>query len=688
MCTTRSIRTWVTCLPIGLPSASPLVRGEVTARPAESAAETATRSLHPVSRARLLSTTHRTPRDFLGTAIIGAAAIWLLLTALPATGRPGYSADEEVTALVISSSSPAGVPRLPSGIAYLRGPLYVKFADVAGALLSHDLQAYRMVSLIFGLANVLLIAMVAKAWLPSPAAPVAAVLLAVSPLHAAASVFARPYTAAIFCLLAGCLAMRRALDGPRAEWTFLVLAFVSQAVHESAVLFAMLPFAYGMVQENDDVRRRAWWLGAKTAAIAALVQGLSGAWFSASLSSVLGSVDRPMAVFVLRTIPWPPLDLPALARGPGIGTAVVLFGALAIVLRRATGLRWLELLAGAGLGGLFLLGPLAAATLLSAVAQPRRARATLAAGVTFGLTSSIFWTMHTTLVTDAALTWRVGIELTRTALFYSLDWALLVAQRYPAMAGCIVIAAIAAAYARAPVCRFAVVVAGVLLTTFGLLAIVPHDRYLVLLLPFALLPAAAGIVQAGRLVEALCSSVRPGALATGAGVVAMSAAAVVVALEQRAYAGGLEAETESVANAGVPDGHAPQTYFADRATHDCLRAVPATDLLVCNDELACTYLAGRVDAWLLPDPEVRRVCAVERNGLGRGMYAGSQVLADGDALAQLISASAGRVVTVALVATPKFGYPEQVAIAAGLARSAGVSLRPCGSSGQIVRFDR
>ncbi|MGH9309042.1 MAG: glycosyltransferase family 39 protein, partial [Vicinamibacterales bacterium] len=324
-------------------------------------------------------------------AIIGGAALWLLLTALPATGRPGYSADEEVTALVISSSSSAGVPRLPSGVVYLRGALYVKLSDVAGALLSHDLQAYRLVSLMFGLANVLLIAVVAKAWLPPPAAPVAAVLLAVSPLHAAASVFARPYTAAVFCLLAGCLVMRRALDGSRREWTFLVLALVSQTVHESAVLFAILPLAYGMVQEKQDVRRRAWWLGAKTAAIAALVQGLWGAWFSASLSSVLGSVDRPMAVFVLRSIPWPPFDLPVLARGPGIGAAVILFAALATVLRRATGLRPLELFTGACLGGLFLLGPLAAATVLMAIARPRRARATLAAGGAIGLTSAVFW---------------------------------------------------------------------------------------------------------------------------------------------------------------------------------------------------------------------------------------------------------------------------------------------------------
>jgi hypothetical protein len=442
-----------------------------------------------------------------------------------------------------------------------------------------------------------------------------------------------------------------------------------------------------MVHEDRVLRHRAWWLGAKTAALAAVVQGLSGAWFSASLSSVLGSVDRPMAVFVLRTIPWPPFDLPALARGPGIAVAVMLFGGLAIVLRRATGLGWSALFIGAALGGLFLLGPLAAAAFVSALAQPRRARATLAAGVTFGLTSAVFWSMHTTLVTDAAPTWRVGRELTRTALFYSLDWAWLVAERFPALAACIMAGAVAAGYARAPAGRFAAVFAGVLLALFGVLAIVPHDRYLVLLLPFAVLPAAAGIGQAGRLIEALFASARWRALANVAGAAAVCAAVVVVALEQRAFAGRLEGETEWVANAGAPDGYAPHTDFGDAATQDCLRAVPTTDVLACNDELACLYLAGRVDAWLLPDPDVRSVCAVERNGVARGIYAGAVVLPDVDALSQLISAAADRAVTVALLPTPKFGYPEQVAITEEVARTAGVSLRPCGRGGRIVRFD-
>jgi hypothetical protein len=251
-----------------------------------------------------------------------------------------------------------------------------------------------------------------------------------------------------------------------------------------------------------------------------------------------------------------------------------------------------------------------------------------------------------------------------------------------------VLASSAAIGTRVPAWRFVAVLAGLLLTAFGLLAIVPHDRYLVLLLPFAVLPATAGIRVAGWVTTSICASVRLDAIAPRAGAIVVCAAVVVVALEQRGYAERSGSETEPMMIAGAPDAYAPQTYFADGATRDCLRAVPATDLLVCNDELACMALAGRSDAWLLPDPEIRRVCAVERDGVARGMYAGSLVLPDREALAHLITDSGGRPVTVALLGTPKFGYPEQVAIAEALARSAGESLRPCGRSGWIVRFDR
>jgi hypothetical protein len=390
----------------------------------------------------------------------------------------------------------------------------------------------------------------------------------------------------------------------------------------------------------------------------------------------------------VRAIPWPPLDVPALAGPAGACAAVVLFGALAIVLRRATGAGWVELLSGALLAGLFLVGALAVAALLRLAAQPRMARRTLAALAVLGAASAVFWTVHTTLVTDAGLTVGVGLGLTRAAVSYPLDWFFLFAAQFPALSALMAAAFIAAVYTRAPAWRLAVGLASFLLAAFGLLAIVPHDRYAVLLLPFALLPAAAGVELAGRLAHSLCVSAGVPALARTGAALVISTVVVVMALEQRASAGQPAGETTRLSSAAAPDAFAPQTYFADGSTRDCLRAVPATDVLVCNDELACLFLARRADAWLLPDPGIRRVCAVEHGGVARGMYTASEVLPDRDALARLIAASGDRAVTVASLATPKFGYPEQVAIAEELARAAGGPLQPCGSEGRIVRFVR
>jgi hypothetical protein len=114
--------------------------------------------------------------------------------------------------------------------------------------------------------------------------------------------------------------------------------------------------------------------------------------------------------------------------------------------------------------------------------------------------------------------------------------------------------------------------------------------------------------------------------------------------------------------------------------------VPADDLLICNDELACLYLAGRVDGWLLPDADLRGVCSIERAGVATGLYAGSRVLADENAVRQFVSSSRTRSATIVVLDTPKFGVDAQLAIVQHMARTAGVAVRPCGSRGAAARL--
>ncbi len=611
-----------------------------------------------------------------------------MVIAMPAVNREGFSPDEEVTALVVASSSLIGVPTLPSGVVYLRGVLYVKLAGTAGWLLTPELPAYRLVSLMFGLGNVVLIALVARLWLMPAAAPVAAVLLAASPLHAAVSVFARPYSAAVFCLLLACLVIPRALENARTGRWFLALVAVAQAVHEAGVLLVLVPLAYALTREAEDRRghSRAVRLVLKTAVVAAGLQGLFGAWFSASVSARLGTAEGPLAVFVLRSIPWPPLYVPALAGPIGLGAAAALSVTLAFWMRARLRLTWIALIPGAACAGSFLLGPLLAGALLGMLAQPRRARAYLTAVMAFGIVSAAGWTLHTALVTDAALSWRLGLGLARSSLGYPFDWVWFLARQFPVAAACVVTTGLFGADARLSA-RFTGVMTWLTVVMFGVLQIVAHDRYVVMVMPLVLLLAALAVARTGMRLGSMASRQAPSWLAPGTGALAACALTVALLFEQHAYAKRPDSGMWVQQTPGIGYSYAPSTFFGDPSARECRASVPAHDLLVCNDELACRYLFTRVDGWLLTDPGLRRVCAVERNGVWRGIYAGSLVLEDERALVRFLSTNPGRNVTVALLATPKFGYPEQELVTRRVAQSRGIAARSCGDTGLILRFE-
>jgi hypothetical protein len=617
--------------------------------------------------------------------VVAAALGWLLIAGLAGASRPGYSPDEELTALAARSTTAAGVPRLPSGAIYLRGVLFVKTAALAGAVASADLATYRLVSLASGLAALLFAALVARRWSGGPSAGVVAVLLAASPVYLAMSVFARPYTAAAAVLLLACLTVERAVRDARAAWLFVAGVAAAQGVHEAGVLVVLVPATLmcTMAPGNPD-RRRAGWLVAASGVVAIGLQIASSAAFTASVTRHVGEPAGLLAVVVLRSLPWPPLHVPSLAHPLGLaGVAAAALG-LAFWLRRRTRVSWVFLLLATAAAAAFLLGPLIGAVAIAVLARPDRARPYASAGLALAAFSAVAWVAHTVVVTDAALSWRIAAGLLGASLAYSWSWIGHVAGYLPLTTACALLACVGTVLRPTSGRRILAALTCLILFLFGVAGVPVLDRYFLLVMPFLLLLAASTAADADRLAAraagARTSSGRPAA-------VLIPAIAILTALvvEQRVYAQ-RHADPETRRVAGLLPVWVPGTQFGDEASRTCLASLPSSDLLVCNDELACRYLAGRVDAWLLPDPRLRRVLAVERDGVSRGIYAGARVLADDRALARWLDGHTGRGVTLALLDTPKFGYLEQAEIARRVAIERGAAAGACAPSVTVYRF--
>jgi hypothetical protein len=83
------------------------------------------------------------------------------------------------------------------------------------------------------------------------------------------------------------------------------------------------------------------------------------------------------------------------------------------------------------------------------------------------------------------------------------------------------------------------------------------------------------------------------------------------------------------------------------------------------------------------------VLSVERGRVRRGIYTGSTVLADEDDLTRWLDARVDRDVTIALLATPKFGLEEQGAIVEQVAANrVGVHTNACSAEIRTYRFTR
>ncbi len=183
-----------------------------------------------------------------------AAIVLMLLAALPRfyeLGSLGFYGDEETTALAARSVAEGGSAAMPSGMPYQRALPQIYLNAGAARLFGLDKElSYRVPAAVLGAVTVPVLFLLARFWVGTPPALLAAVLLAFSEWHIATSREARMYapfllfyTVALFsfwrwAIRGGWLRLITAAASFLAATSFHILAMVG-------VVLALVPLAFG-----------------------------------------------------------------------------------------------------------------------------------------------------------------------------------------------------------------------------------------------------------------------------------------------------------------------------------------------------------------------------------------------------------------------------------------------------------
>jgi 4-amino-4-deoxy-L-arabinose transferase-like glycosyltransferase len=188
-----------------------------------------------------------------GGSARGRVAIFLVLAAILALGvvprvhglgSRQLAADEYFFISSVDHLLDTGLPRFPTGGYYTRGllPQYL----TAGSILAFGDNglAYRLPSVLFGLATILLAYLYARQCLPVILALAVSLMLAVSSWEVEFSRFARMYSPFQFVTLLFLISLHRAYVLQKERWLYVphVLVAVAALTHELGVLLAPLLF--------------------------------------------------------------------------------------------------------------------------------------------------------------------------------------------------------------------------------------------------------------------------------------------------------------------------------------------------------------------------------------------------------------------------------------------------------------
>lgn len=268
-------------------------------------------------------------RGRLATWIAAAAALSAFGFAFPwhDLARPGYTADEEFTVFAVRGIAATGLPLLPSGLLYDRGPAYSYAAWAAGA--ADSLTAARLLSLASAIAALTALWVGVRRIRDAGAAWLAVLLVAGSiPFWAVATTarFYAPFLAlylTALAILAGVPARgARALAPAALGWLVIVVA-ACRWTHELAFTVAAVPLVCVARAPRDERRT---WVQATAAVIAGLVVAQAGIFALHYLAPPSGGtmIRRFFLWQILNLFERPPLAAPVGVLLVAAGVAVML----------------------------------------------------------------------------------------------------------------------------------------------------------------------------------------------------------------------------------------------------------------------------------------------------------------------------------------------------------------------------
>ena len=603
-----------------------------------------------------------TPRARLA-AILAVALPLAVLAALALTvlDRPGYSPDEELTAVIVTGISQSGAPLLPSGVLYNRGLPYSYLAWAAAELGGGTLLSFRVASLLCAAAALITVVTVGRRLGNTLVGASAGLLLASFPAFVAAAVFARAYAALVFCALLFVAVFWRWLSGNGTARAPLIALAIAALLHPAGAALALIPWlSLAAGNSRDGLLRMAGMATGVT--VAALGAGYGAHFVSLALTGTPFSAES--AIYAIPSVARPPLFSLSLVGATGWFATTVLFVTTAAVLIRG---RWAQpwiVLVCAALAAPFQLGALLIAVTVGLLSRPALWRDWLRAGTVTTIVAVTWWPVFIAPRATAQLSLDFAANLAFSSLAYPLSHLQYTATLLPALS---VLGSLAVAFAvrrndtSSQYVRAIAVFVLLCLVGFDVMGIPVTERYLLLPWSFLILLASfasmACVDAATRLVRAR-GRMRAGALPVAAALALLAAGVghYRFALERAAERAG---ETPAVAML------APRTGTWDPARFRGL--ISATDTVVCTEELACLYLLGRADyLFTLQTRDIEDYVSI-RSGQRVGFYASRPVIWNESDLNRVFRRRDGCTVVVSLN-TGKIGFGMYSEMAARVGR--------------------
>lgn len=604
-----------------------------------------------------------TPRARLA-AILAVALPLAVLAALALTvlDRPGYSPDEELTAVIVSGISESGAPLLPSGVLYNRGLPYSYLSWIAGAFSGQTLASYRFVSFVCALAGILVAIRIGSRLASLTLGAVAALLLASFPAYVAAAVFARSYAALVLSALSFvALFWRARLSDGRYTGSLVALA-VAVLLHPLGASLAVLPWV-ALAARGQDRSMLRFAIRASVVTAAMVLAGYGAHFLSLMVTGT--PFYSGTAIYAIPTASRPPMLSFGLVGAWGYALALAIFVATGAVLVWVAGVdRWVAALAVVAALS-FQLGMLALAAAIGIILRPADRDHWLKAGLTAAGVAALWWPAFVAFRVQADPSLAFISGLVRSAAVYpfstlSYTSALLPALSLLAIAG--TAAAMRTPHDRASTyVRELAVFVLVVLSACGVAGVPLSERYLLLPWTFLVILSAAGVIACARLAQRAASQRPMLARSSFAAVACVLLCAAIDGNYKYARERASERGGETLMTAML----APRTGSWTPAAFRGL--VRPHDTVICTEEIACLYLLGRADyLFTLPPQDTEDYVAI-RSGLPVGFYASRPVIWNESDLNRVFRRRYGCTVVVSLN-TGKIGFGMYSEMAARVGR--------------------